>query len=125
MANERDERALDVRALAIQQQLLDQWSAGQRPRLSAYVRRYPEYAGMLADFFATMPPEAQPVAAEALTASFPERLWTGVGVGRALGKIFAASTRDDQRLPRVAEERGSYHTGAPAESPDADQGERE
>lgn len=132
MTNERDDRAFDLHALAIQQQLLDEWSAGQRPRLSAYARRYPAYVCMLADLFATMAPaeaqDAQPMAAETLTESFPERLWTGAGVGRALDLIFGAnSARDEQRLPRVAEERATYHTGATgarAESLDPDHDDR-
>ncbi len=126
MANEHDERAFDLHALAIQQQLLGEWDAGQRPRLSVYALRYPEYAGMLADLFATMAPGTQPRDAETLAESFPERLWSGAGVGRALNAIFGdRSTRDDQRLPRVAEERASYHTSAPAVSPDSDHGEHE
>lgn len=121
MASEHDEHTVDLHALAIQQQALDEWSAGRRPRLSLYVRRYPAYAGMLANLFATLTPEAQPEETEMPTESFPERLWKGAGVGRALSDIFGASPSDvDQRLPRVAEERATYGFGAPVEPPDPD-----
>jgi hypothetical protein len=122
MTMNHDELALDPVALAIQEQFLEERRAGKHPRLSVYALRYPAYAAALADLIATLPPDALAETqragdlargVETPPESFPERLWNGQGVERALASIFGASSAqpNDDRLARVAEERGAYDTG--------------
>lgn len=119
MATE-DDLTLDLLALAAQEQFLEQWRAGQCPRLSVYARRYPAYAAALAELVASLPMDAREPGKETLPESFSERLWTGVGAHRALATIFGsgASQRDDASVRRVAEEPGLYQT-RPAATPSA------
>lgn len=122
MSADHDDLTLDPLELAVQEQFLEEWRAGLRPRLSVYSRRYPAYAASLADLVAALPPDAQERETNETPAeSFPQRLWTGEGVSRALHGIFGATPpRDERRLPRVAEEPGPYQTSqAPDAPPDA------
>jgi len=114
-------------ALAIEEQFMREWRAGTRPRLSAYALRYPAHAAALAALVADLPPEADISAerVETLPESFPERLWNGAGVVRALTSAFGdlsaqLAQPDDAPLQRVAEERASYdatRTDDPADHP--------
>lgn len=112
-----DDGPLDLDALAVQERFLEEWQAGKRPRLSAYLRRYPQHAAALVDLVASLPPDAPAVPAaapagatqEPLAESFPERLWTGAGVARALVEIFGPEPAR-RETPRVAEERATYQT---------------
>jgi hypothetical protein len=112
-----DDLSLDPMTLAIEAQYLREWQAGKRPRLSVYATRYPEHVAALTALVASLPPDTT-TTDETLPESFPERLWNGAGVNHALTAIFgeAMATRiRDERLPRVAEERGAYDaTGAAA-----------
>lgn len=121
MSADADDFLLDPAALAIQEQFLEEWRAGQRPRLSVYARRYPAYADALAALVATLPPDGVATSDEAVQGvtriettpeSFPDRLWMGEGVGRALRGAFGeqAATVNARWLPRVAEERQAYDT---------------
>lgn len=104
--------------LAIEAQFLREWRAGKHPRLSVYALRYPAHADALAALVASLPPEADNADSptgqvETLPESFPERLWNGPGVARALASVFgglpAQLPQDaDAPLRRVAEERGAY-----------------
>lgn len=112
-----DHLSLDPVALAIQEQFLAEWRAGQHPRLSVYAARYPAYASLLAELVTSLPPDARDASdaepsIEAHLESFPERLWTGEGVSAALSAIFGEvqRRRSDAQLGRVAEERQSYDT---------------
>ena len=116
-------------ALAIEEQFLREWRAGQHPRLSVYALRYPAHAAALAALVAGLAPDVDSSAerVETLPESFPERLWNGAGVARALTRAFGAlpaqpAQPDDAPLPRVAEERSPYDTtrtdgGAARDSP--------
>lgn len=124
-AQDDDAPAPDLGALAIQEQFLEEWRAGRRPRLSAYALRYPEYAAALADLVMRLPPDALADGAprharrEKRPESFPERFATGAGVRRALDAI-SGEVDAAERLPRVAEQSAPYDAGrsqAP-ESPD-------
>lgn len=125
MSADDDNLRLDPLALAVQERFLEEWRTGRRPRLSVYARRYPAYAAALADLVATLPFDAQAddeVGAggapqpETTAESFPQRLWTGEGVGRALDDIFGSMPQPDiRRLPRVAEERSPYQTSEASE----------
>jgi len=139
MSADDDDLGLDPLALAVQERFLEEWCAGRRPRLSVYVRRYPAYAAALADLVATLPPDAPAEESEMITwasqtettaESFPQRLWTGEGVARALHDIFGSLAQADARhQPRVAEERTPYQASrasddsahdAPDEQPERD-----
>ncbi|HEX8732594.1 MAG TPA: hypothetical protein VF725_11115 [Ktedonobacterales bacterium] len=110
--NGQDDGALDLDALAVQERFLEEWRAGKRPRLSAYLRRYPQHAAALAALVAALPPDTLAgTAQEPLAESFPERLWTGAGVARALAEIFGPEPAGHE-APRVAEERAPYQTPA-------------
>ena len=114
-------------ALAVEEQFLREWRAGKRPRLSVYALRYPAHAVALAALVASLPPTIDGPAAEVETLpdSFPERLWNGAGVARALNGAFGdlsaqSALADAAFLPRVAEERSPYHTmraNDPADDP--------
>lgn len=109
MSADQDDLQINPLALAIQEQFLEEWRAGRRPRLSVYARRYPAYASALADLVASLPPDVRAdEAGETRTDSFPERLWSGAGVARALADIFGVAPEVGRRLPHVAEERSSY-----------------
>lgn len=117
-AQDDDALAPDLDALAIQEQFLEEWRAGKRPRLSVYAARYPQYADALADLVMALPPDAPIDAAperargEKRPESFPERFASGVGVRRALDAIFGeASTHEP--LPRVAEQPAPYDAARP------------
>ncbi|HET9109194.1 MAG TPA: hypothetical protein VFN78_00070 [Ktedonobacterales bacterium] len=113
-----DSLSLDPVALAIQEQFLAEWHAGKRPRLSVYAARYPAYANLLAELVASLSPgaghadDAEPLI-EAHLESFPERLWTGDGINRALTSIFSEVQLrwSGAQLGHVAEERQPYETG--------------
>lgn len=120
-ADEDDRLTLDLAALAIQEQFLDEWRAGKRPRLSVYALRYPAYAAALAALVATLPPDAPLNAANATDQeeqeelrfdAAPPPLWNGAGVERALSSAFGApdEQRDGEQLPRVAEQPSAYQT---------------
>lgn len=113
-------------ALAIEEQFLREWRAGKRPQLSVYALRYPAHAAALAALVAGLPSDADssPERVETLPESFPERLWNGAGVARALTSAFGAfpAQTDDAPLRRVAEERASYdatRTDDPTDDPAA------
>ncbi len=119
-----DHLSLDPVALAIEEQLLAEWQAGKRPRLSVYAARYPAYASVLAELVASLPPDALDLTDSTYTPdiqaspethpeSFPERLWTGTGANRALASIFGEVQfrRSASQLGHVAEERQAYNTG--------------
>lgn len=129
-----DHLSLDPVALAIEEQLLAEWQAGKRPRLSVYAARYPAYASVLAELVASLPPDASDLtnltdtpdiqdieaSPEAHLESFPERLWTGTGANRALASIFGEVQfrRSANQLGHVAEERQGYNAGRADGAPD-------
>ncbi len=117
MSAKSDDTSLDLVALAIQEQFLEEWRAGQRPRLSVYAHRYPAYAAALAELVASLPPDTQ--LDEGSDTSLPEPLWMGDGIPHALRAIFGdvAPSHDEERLPRVAEERSPYQAGQRADDP--------
>jgi hypothetical protein len=116
-------------ALAIEEQFMREWRAGAHPRLSVYALRYPAHAATLAALVAGLPSDAgaSPERVETLLESFPERLWNGAGVTRALASAFGdlpaqPAQPDDAPLQRVAEERTSYdatRTDDPTDDPAA------
>lgn len=123
-------------AFAIEEQFLREWRAGKRPRLSVYALRYPAHAAALAALVASLPPDADNASerAETLPDSFPERLWNGAGVARALTSAFDGlpaqprALARDAPLPRVAEERSVYdasRVGDSADDPADDPAEQE
>lgn len=96
--------------LAVEERFLEEWRGGLRPRLSVYLRRYPRRRATLTALVAALPPDADAVAApEPPTESFPERLWSGAGMQRALADIFGPAPVE-RDTPHVAEERTEYHT---------------
>lgn len=114
MPTDRDALALDLNTLAVEEQFHAEWRAGQQPRLSAYIQRYPEHAEALADLAASLAPDGQATSlSEMMPASTTLHTWAEAGEMRALAALFGApiaeSTGDDGL--RVAEERGEYSTG--------------
>ena len=57
MSDKPDDLLPDVDALVVQEQFLEEWRAGRRPRLSVYALRYPQYGRALADLAASLPPD--------------------------------------------------------------------
>lgn len=123
MSDKPDDLLPDVDALAAQEQFLEEWRAGRRPRLSVYARRYPQYAGALAALVASLAPDMPMSGAgeemEPLTESFPERLWSGAGVARALADIFGSAS-NQRAEPRVAEARAEYQATREQDATTAD-----
>jgi hypothetical protein len=129
MSDKHDDLLPDVGVLAVQAQFLEEWRTGRHPRLSVYSLRYPQYAGELAELVASLPPdtratdagegaEAGPTA-ESLMESFPERLWSGTGVARALADIFGSAPAE-RAEPRVAETRTEYLATREQDAPTPD-----
>lgn len=125
MSGKSDDLLPDLDALAVQEQFLEEWRAGRRPRLSVYARRYPQHAEALAELVAALAPEmptSEPTAAvaepsvEPLAESFPERLWSGEGVTRALADIFGDAADERAKL-QVAETRAAYQTPQGQDTP--------
>lgn len=118
---------LEIQSLAVQERFLEEWSAGKRPRLGEYVRRYPAHAAALTKLVATLPPdhEASPAAETEGSLGVEQRLWLEFGVRRALDTIFgaqrAATAANDAQSLRVAEDSASYSTRQPPdEAPEPD-----
>lgn len=120
---------LEIQSLAVQERFLEEWSAGKRPRLGDYVRRYPAHAAALTELVATLPldHEASPAAETEGPLAVEPRLWSGVGVRRALDTIFgaqrAATAADSAQSLRVAEDRASYFTTPPPDDTTKDEAE--
>ena len=109
-----EDHALDLTLLAIQEQFLEEWRAGKRPRLSVYAVRYPQYSAALADLVLQLEPDTLATASEREQRPpepVGERILHGAGAQRALEALFGAAPADDQ-LPRVAEQPASYDTRA-------------
>ncbi len=123
MSDKPDDLLPDVDALAVQEQFLAEWRAGHRPRLSVYALRYPQYAGALAELVASLAPDMSVSGAveetEPLTEFFPERLWLGAGVERALANIFGSAS-NQRTEPRVAEARAEYQATREQDATTAD-----
>jgi hypothetical protein len=91
------------------------------------VRRYPANAAALTELVATLSPDHEALAApdvESPLAAEP-RLWSGVGVSRALDTIFGAQrvAADDAQSLRVAEDSASYSTRQlPDDAPEGEHG---
>lgn len=118
---------LEIQSLAVQERFLEEWSAGKRPRLGDYVRRYPAHAAALTELVATLPldHEASPAAETEGSLGVEQRLWLEFGVRRALDTIFgaqrAATAANDAQSLRVAEDSASYSTRQPPdEAPEPD-----
>jgi hypothetical protein len=54
MAGERQQPTRDLELRAIEQRFAAEWRASSKPRLSAYLERYPHYAAALTDFAAAL-----------------------------------------------------------------------
>lgn len=111
MSADRDTLSLDLHALAVEEHYLEEMRAGKRPRLSAYIRRYPAHAAALANLVASLAPDTateQPSHGTPVT-----RAWAEAGEGRALTALFGALPSESAGTDalRVAEEHGEYRVG--------------
>lgn len=120
---------------AIEEQFLSEYRAGVHPRLSTYLRRYPDYSAELAAFIAiTFNPDNQSSAPLVVNedeveddAQFRDhRAALSSGTRRALEDIFAPDPEATIfGQARVAEQRVRYVSKAAPAGPEEDQSERE
>ena len=101
----------DLELLAIEEQFTEAYHAGLGPRLSAYLRRYPQYADELTAFVSAFLPEAALEARDA-THEAPMSPLPSPGVQRALDAILAVLDLQPRahEVSLVAEERAPYAT---------------
>src|SRR5579859_2344651 len=96
---------------AIEEHFAGAVRAGMEPRLSDYVRRYPQYAEQLTDFVSVFLPEARrDSVVDGATPEEPAGAGLSPGTRRAIDALFSglnAATRQDDAL-LVAEERATY-----------------
>lgn len=120
MPTDRDALSLDLHALAVEEHFLDELRAGKRPRLSAYIRRYPAHAEALTNLVASLAPDT--ITERSSDATLTARAWAEAGERRALTVLFGALPAESagNDVLRVAEERGEYTVGrTPDASPPA------
>lgn len=118
---------------AIEEQFLSEHRAGVHPRLSTYLRRYPDYSAELAAFIAiTFNPDNQSSATlvvneDEVDAQFRDhRAALSSGTRRALEDIFAPDPEATVfGQARVAEQRVGYVSKTAPAGPEEDQSERE
>lgn len=102
----------ELQALAIQERFAEEYRAGRNPRLSDYLRAYPDYAASLTNFVARLLDEGAVTEADSAPAPL------SFGSRRALDAIFGASS-EQSSTRAVAERRASYAT------PDVEAAERQ
>lgn len=111
MAGERQQPTRDAELRAIEYRFAAEWRAGNKPRLSAYLERYPHYAAALTDFVAALlAGEASDEEPESAAAA------PSPGTLRALDTLFGEERTGRSALPAqtnmVAERGASYAVDA-------------
>jgi hypothetical protein len=116
-----DSTSPSLEDMAVEELFLSELSAGRRPSLSAYTRRYPAQRDALLRLAAHMDPRALAGldTSEAITPEQEAAAWEGQEEGTRRGLEMTMKRRSQRGATRrVAEERASYTAGKPDDAGD-------